>query len=219
MESLFNHGIVFDLDDTLYSEEDYVLSAYRHISAELSKETGLEHFGEMCDFRKNGLNPLDAILDRYRFSMDVGALVELYRFHLPKIELRDGVKRLLDQIKEKGIPLGLVTDGRSRTQRNKLIGLGIDGYFDSIVISEEFGSEKPSVANFLAFSTCFSCSSYWYVGDNWAKDFLGPNQLGWNSVCLVDDGRNIHKKPAKIAEEFHPKYSITKLNELIALLE
>jgi putative hydrolase of the HAD superfamily len=218
MVSLFSHGIVFDLDDTLYSEEDFVLSAYRHISAELSRETGLEHFTEMCEFRRNGLNPLDAILERYRVSIDIKTLVDLYRFHLPTIELRDGAKWLLDQIKRKEIPLGLVTDGRSRTQRNKLTGLGIDGYFDSIVISEEFGLEKPSVANFLEFSKRFSCLTYWYVGDNWAKDFFGPNQLGWNSVCLVDDGRNIHKKPASISEEFHPKYSISKLNELIALL-
>ena len=219
MESLFNHGIVFDLDDTLYSEEDFVLSAYRYISAELSKETGLDHFSEMCDLRAIGRNPLDAILERHSVSTNVDTLVELYRFHAPTIKLREGAKSLLEQIKAKGIPLGLVTDGRSRTQRNKIFGLGIDRYFDSIVISDEFGSEKPSVANFLAFSTRFSCSRYWYVGDNWKKDFLGPNQLGWNSVYLLDDGRNIHKKPVEIGNEFHPKYSISKLSELIALLE
>lgn len=219
MGLLFKHGLVFDLDDTLYSEMDFVLSAYRCISNELSKETGREHFQELCELRESGVNPLEKILERYKVSITISSLVDLYRFHRPQIMLRDGARDLLDSARRRGIPIGLVTDGRGRTQRNKLCELGIEDCFDLIVISEEFGSEKPSLKNFLAFSSRFMCLKYWYVADNWKKDFLGPNQLGWDSVCLLDDGRNVHKRPADLASAFHPKYVISKLDELHSYLQ
>ncbi len=47
--------------------------------------------------------------------------------------------------------LGMITDGRSITQRNKYRALELDRFIDDndLVISEEFGSEKPSEKNFL----------------------------------------------------------------------
>jgi putative hydrolase of the HAD superfamily len=33
---------------------------------------------------------------------------------------------------------------------------------------------------------------YVYVGDNPAKDFIAPNQLGWITIGLRGNSRNIH---------------------------
>ena len=38
------------------------------------------------------------------------------------------------------------------------------------------------------------CHDFTYVGDNPRKDFIAPNALGWQTVCLKDDGRNIHRQ-------------------------
>ena len=53
-------------------------------------------------------------------------------------------------LRRKNIRLGIISDGRSRTQRNKLRALGLD-WIEDVVISEEFGSEKPCEANYLYF--------------------------------------------------------------------
>ena len=60
-------------------------------------------------------------------------------------------KHLLDVLKEKNIPAGLITDGRSVTQRNKLKSLGLLNYFKEVIISEEFGSEKPGLKELSFF--------------------------------------------------------------------
>ena len=45
------------------------------------------------------------------------------------------------------------------------------------------------------------CQNLTYVGDNLKKDFIAPNMLGWLTVCLKDDGRNIHRQEVEDLEE------------------
>ena len=50
------------------------------------------------------------------------------------------------------------------------------------------------------------CQDFTYVGDNLKKDFIAPNALGWQTVCLKDDGRNIHRQEVEdLEEEMRPK--------------
>lgn len=60
------------------------------------------------------------------------------------------------------------------------------------------------------------CRDFTYVGDNPRKDFIAPNALGWLTVCLKDDGRNIHKQDfTSITALALPKKTIESLKELI----
>lgn len=51
------------------------------------------------------------------------------------------------------------------------------------------------------------------------KDFVAPNRLGWRTVCLKDDGRNIHSQNIEIAEVQKPQFIIDKLTDLIKVEE
>ena len=92
--------------------------------------------------------------------------------------------------------LGIITDGYSIPQRNKFCALQLDRFIkeDDLIISEEFGTEKPSKKNYLFFQHKYVNADFVYVGDNIKKDFVSPNRLGWKTVCLLDDGRNIHRQ-------------------------
>jgi putative hydrolase of the HAD superfamily len=90
--------------------------------------------------------------------------------------------------------LGILTDGRSTTQRNKIKALGLDLWISEVVISEEFGSHKPDPRNYQYFEKVFPGGEYIYVGDNLCKDFVAPNSMGWKTVVLLDRGKNIHKQ-------------------------
>jgi len=57
--------------------------------------------------------------------------------------------------------------------------------------------------------------AFYYIGDNPEKDFIAPNELGWTSICLLDDGKNIHKQNFNVSEEFLPKYRIKNIVELL----
>ena len=71
--------------------------------------------------------------------------------------------------------------------------------------------------NYAYFMKRYSyCQSFIYVGDNVKKDFITPNALGWKTICLKDDGRNIHKQDFTST----PAHALTKekiksLKELI----
>ena len=46
-----NRVVVFDLDDTLYKEQDYLLSAYREIATSLESDYAQEGvFDRMCQW-------------------------------------------------------------------------------------------------------------------------------------------------------------------------
>ncbi len=122
----------------------------------------------------------------------------------------------LEWLTEIGIDIGLITDGRSITQRKKILALGLDKYISNemIIISEEFGSEKPSLDNYKYFMKRKpNCNHFVYVGDNTQKDFIAPNTLGWTTIGLIDDGSNIH--PQKKIDSLHnPKIWISTLKEI-----
>ena len=56
-------------------------------------------------------------------------------------------------------------------------------------------------------------ANFYYIGDNVVKDFIAPNQLGWTTICLLDNGQNIHKQ-IPVEDEMKPQYEIENFDEL-----
>ncbi len=188
---------VFDLDDTLFAEIDFLRSAYRQIARELSLHTGEDLYEEMITRYQRKENVFGWIISNYGTvvpDLTKERLLEGYRSHAPEIYLSKDTRKFLDDLRARNIRMGIITDGRSVTQRNKLNALGITDFFCDIIISEEFGSEKPAPANYLFFQDKYPNSDFYFVGDNTGKDFIMPVQLGWTSICIKDAGQNIHRQ-------------------------
>lgn len=170
----------------------------------------------MIDWYYANENAFQKLIDYYGLSISIEKCLNIYRNHFPEISLDDGVKEYLDELKEAGARLGIISDGRRITQRNKINALGLEGFFDKVVISEEFGSEKPDTRNYQVVMDEFpERERFIYVGDNPLKDFIAPNKLGWRTYCLKNDGRNIHGQDMSLPKEYMPKYVINKLEEII----
>ena len=223
--------VCFDLDDTLSKEIRYLKSAYKEIAGYAARHckgcsdpvTILEvkAYKEMLAAYHEGKNAFDRLNEFLGLSLPVKDYLVIYRNHKPSLELIPEVSDVLSDLKTSGCVLGLISDGRSVQQRNKFNALGLDQWIapEDIVISEEFGSEKPSLTNYEYFMKRYPDAEYTYVGDNPKKDFMAPNQLGWNTVCLLDDSENIHKQNFdSLGEEYQPKVKIDALTELIHLI-
>ncbi len=100
---------------------------------------------------------------------------------------------------------------------NGFEALGLARWFspDDILISEEFGHSKPSMKCYHYFINRHPDAKFVVIGDNPAKDFITPNKLAWKTMCLLDDGRNIHKQKRIIDNEYNPVYEINQLNALV----
>lgn len=215
--------LIFDLDDTLYKERDFLKSAFHEIAKKLSKKCNIPHqliYSEMLIFYYNSENVFDKILKVFKIDdYSLLNLIDIYRNHKPKIFLDKGVKELLAKLKHEVFKTGLITDGRSIQQHNKLNALGLSSFFDDVIISEEFGSQKPCIDNFRYFQHTYGDTfNYIYIGDNTDKDFVTPNQLGWITVCILDDGQNIHKQSFDLETNKMPKFKIKNLFELELIL-
>ena len=205
--------VIFDLDDTLYKEIDFLKSAYR----EIAKVVG---HPEACDFMLDsylyGDNAFKSVIDKYHLKFTVDQLLDIYRNHKPNISLEQDVVTTLDSLKARGIIMCLLTDGRSVTQRNKIEALDLYRWFvqEDILISEEFGHGKPSIECYQYFLDRYPDAQFTVIGDNPTKDFLTPNQLGWTTICLQDDGQNIHKQDFEVTKEYLPKHIINNISQL-----
>ncbi len=208
--------MVFDLDDTLYKECLFLQSAYRAIAADVESRYGLQGvYGQMLTWWQQGGNVFENLMTAWHLPLTVGELLQQYRSHRPQIALDRDVRLMLSRLADSAV-LGLITDGRSVTQRHKIEALGLSEWMKAsdMLISEETGYEKPSEVPFRHFMDAYPSCSYYYIGDNPQKDFVAPNRLGWSTACLLDDGRHIHQQDFNQPQPMLPKHTISHIAEL-----
>lgn len=206
--------VIFDLDDTLYPERAFVESAFRHIDNLLNEQLGRSVGADMLDRFDRREDVFEWILSQLPKTGGIGKewLLQEYRSHMPCISLGAGAKELLDRLHSSNVQIGLMTDGRSLTQRNKIKALGLQPYLTDILISEEFGSEKPNQRNYRFFADKYPDRSFTFIGDNTSKDFIVPAQLGWRTICLKCSGTNIHRQDFSLRPR--PDHIISSLRDV-----
>ena len=215
-----NEAVVFDLDDLLYKEFEFMRSAFWEIAQTVAHKDAKKLLRMMLAQYFSGNAVLTWLQQVYlknnsEYSLDF--LITLYRNHKPSISLNAQTRDLLDTLKRNGNRIGVLTDGRSITQRNKIDALGLEQWADMISISEECGNEKPSEKPFMTFQRMFDCQKFVYVADNYAKDFIAPKKLGWRTIAVLDNGLNIHSKAPYIECEYMADEKINDLSEIVVM--
>lgn len=177
-------GVIFDLDDTLYDEKDYVRSGYKAVESYLGESGAAD---AMWKAFEEGKPAIDAYLAAVGRGSEKTACLEVYREHTPEIKLREGAAELLTALKSKGVKIGIITDGRVSGQEKKLAALGLYDMADDIIITDSLGGvqfRKPNDISFRIMQNRWRIpfEQLIYIGDNPAKDFQAPNQLGMKAV-------------------------------------
>lgn len=183
--------VVFDLDDTLYLERDYVCSGFRAVGEWCAKRLGLEEVQEQAQalFDKGSRgNIFNIVLDRLDVGQETGlvsTMVRIYREHAPHIKLLPDAVECLARLQDR-VYLGLLTDGDPVSQWAKIDALGLRNRFDTIVVTGEWGTEffKPHVRGYRYLEAQLSARSsrFVYIADNPSKDFFALCTLGWDGI-------------------------------------
>lgn len=178
-------GVIFDLDDTLYSEKEYVRSGYKAVSDYL----GGEYEERLWNFFEAGKLAIDELMKEIGREDEKETVLEVYRSHKPNIHLYPGVAEIINVLKSRDIKVGIITDGRPEGQRNKIEALGLD--VDDVIITDELGGmqfRKPCDISYKIIITRWRLNpaDVVYVGDNSVKDFQAPQQLGMQTICFVN---------------------------------
>ena len=242
MPDINYHGPVvgFDLDDTLFPERDFCRSGFNFlcnpekykvldITDYPSKETLCALAREMdreLTSRRNPFDPFENFFEplarTHNLEWDFRRHLEAYRAHVPNLSLTEEIKEVLNKLKDRGIAMAIVTDGRSVTQRCKIEALGLDEYVrpEMILISEETGHEKKESKEMFARIVRFypEASGFYYAGNNPLKDFYHPNLMGWTTIQVPPGEDDVHVGLQPPSPLHAPGYKISKFLEIINLI-
>jgi 2-haloalkanoic acid dehalogenase type II len=153
--------------------------------------------------------PADAAhLERYRAAQ--------WERHVRDFALRDGVADTLDDLRRRGLHLGIVSNIDDDQLAHLLEIAAIGAYFDSILSSEQAQSCKPDRSIFEAALQRAGCAPQeaLFVGDTIAQDIAGANRVGMRSVLLW------HREDRHPPDtEPRPHHVIHRVADLLDLLD
>ncbi len=202
--------VLFDLDDTLHDDTFAYRSAAEEVAREVAAEHGIDAMALMDAYiaeaegfwHRLTAEDLKVKLASIRASMWQSALesvgaggdpelarisAERYNAYRTKyFTLFPGAVDLLRALRERGVKLGIVTNGLSETHREKIALLQISEYFDAIFLSDEVGMVKPDPLLFAhACRTLGGAPARSaMVGDRYDRDIRGALDAGLYTIWL-----------------------------------
>jgi putative hydrolase of the HAD superfamily len=220
-------AVVFDLDNVLYDEKEYIYAAFRSIARFLS---GRCRFSEdevysklVCDFEKKGsMYPRlfnDALADLGLDQSLVPEILKLYALVDSKVELFPEATSVLLALRSLGLKLALVTNGSIRIQSSKIRLLGVEKFFDVVVYARETPSAKdkpyPEVYSVALQKLGVEAGKAISVGDNPHTDFWGAKRLGMRTVRILwGEFKDVH-----LSEEYEAEIVLHTLTELLGVVK
>lgn len=214
---------VFDLDDTLILEEDYLRSGFLHVDKFLFEKHSISGFYDRAmELHVSGFKGyvINETLSQLKVKDMEAMLIEAYheyRHHLPQITLQEDARLLLNHLKARQIPTGVISDGPLNSQQNKVRAVALETWIDKVILTDAYGKEfwKPHPRAFIEIETHFSKppESLVYIADNPAKDFVTPRQRGWWTV-QIRRKKGLYGT-AEIAPEYQARQTISSLTELL----
>lgn len=213
---------IFDLDDTLYREHDYVKSGFRAVAHELGQlsnyDTNYIFKAIIDEWKESGRGRVfDVVCKKLSIDVNVGDLVSVYRNHRPQISLYEDAEILLNELKKKKKKIGVITDGHSVMQRKKIEMLLLRERVDHIVITGDLGLSnwKPSKVPYklMIENLGLSNGKSVYIGDNPNKDFITARKLGMKTIRIVRPVGD--HMDTKLSEEYEADKKIYSLLECI----
>ena len=219
-------ALIFDLDDTLYREKDFIESGYKAVARHLSKRIG-------CDFNQLYAMMLDTLHSSGRHSVmtavkerypddpiEIEDLVSIYRHHSPEIRLYPGYYDLLNELSD-SYRLGIITDGMPEVQARKVRALQLERLMDNVIYTWEFGCEKqkphPHSFALMLQSLETKAENALFVGDNPVKDCIGAHKAGMKCAQIrpqISDMKNLDDTYSE-----RPEYVIDSLLQLPPILQ
>jgi len=217
--------VVFDIDDTLYLERDYVRSGFRAVGEYVREALGVSSFSEeawgLFEAGRRG-DIFNAALEKFGISPSkelIGKLLSIYRGHDPAICLLPDSEQCLRSVTDKTF-VGVISDGAVVGQQMKVERLGLASRCNHIILTESIGVEysKPHPRAFLQMQQVANCApeACLYIADNPIKDFISPNRLGWRTIRVRRPG-GIHCG-MNCGEDSRASIEIDGLRDLPALL-
>ena len=200
-----------DLDLKIqYQMKKLLNQAKREIQIELagtaSSHNRILYFKRISEVLNKELNP-EILRKAYR---------QYWKSTYQNLELFPKVREALNNIKQKGIKIAIVSNMVTEIQLEKIHYLNISKLIDVLVTSEEVGIEKPHPSIFWSalFKLNLLAKEVIVVGDDPMSDIEGAKALGIKAVQIITrKDREIMK-----SGHFKPDHIIYNFSEILDIL-
>ena len=132
---------------------------------------------------------------------------------------------MISTLRKKNIGLGLITDGCSQVQHNKIDALCLNDLMDVVLATDDLGKDeegkpycKPNPKVYEVVLEKLQCKPQEavYIGDNPQKDFIGAKALGMKTIRIVrKQGDHMQDK---VSKEYEADVAINSLSAIEDLL-
>lgn len=215
-------AVLFDLDGTLLdrdtSVKQFISVQYDRLTEHLSHIPKQDYIARFIELDCHGHVWKDKVYQELVVEFAIKGIswrsfLEDYetqfQYHCVPFQF---LTEMLNELKERGYLLGIITNGRGQFQDRAIDGLGIRDYFDTILISEIEGVRKPQVEIFQRAIDRLGVSAInsVFVGDHPEADILGAKSAKMKTIWK----RNGSWEEATAADAI-----VDELNEIPLLLE
>lgn len=229
-------NLIFDVDDTIYNQLEPFENAVNKVFNNHKDIDSLDLFkshrkysDELFDLTESGALSLED-MRVYRITKafyDFGKNITVkeakdfqkeYEANQEKITISDGIREVLNFGKENNIKMGIITNGPTKHQGNKVNNLGLNKWISNkdIFISESEGVAKPDVQIFklVEHKMNLETDNTYYIGDSINNDIVGAKSAGWKMIWINRRGVDI---PENLG--FYPDYIVNDDSKLIDLIK
>ena len=191
-------AVFFDIDDTLYDTSGFARLARKaainvmiDAGLPLSSDEAYKLLKEIIKEKGSNYDKHFNILTKRVFGEEKPLLIALgmITYHNVKfalLRLFPKTPSTLIYLKSKGYHLGVISDGITIKQWEKLIRLGLHHFFDEVVTSEEAGVEKPDEKIFRLALDRMGCqpTKSIMIGNKFNKDIIGAINIGMSAILV-----------------------------------
>ena len=226
-------SLVFDIDDTLYSQMEPLLTACEYSLGSKLPDPELFYriFGkrsaEMFLFSESGQVSIhESRIYRIENTMkDMGIpftreqaeiFQARYKENQSHLHISTVLSGLLDECAAAGIKMGVITNGPLSHQVQKFHILGLDKWFtqEQLIVSAGVGVAKPDVKIFRMAEEMWRLNpaNTYMVGDSLENDIAGAKGAGWKTIWM---NHHRYTVPEGMAQPDYIVYTEEELRKLI----
>jgi putative hydrolase of the HAD superfamily len=226
-------GVLFDLDDTLYDSSSFADRA-RKEAIKMMIDSGLNATEEEAynilqriisqkgsNYSRHFDDLVKAIMGHYEPKIITMGIITYHNVKFALLRPYPDTIKTLIELKKMGLKLGVITDGITIKQWEKLIRLGIVDFFDTVITSEEFGLGKPNVEFFEYGLKKMKLNAVEtaYIGDRIDKDVVPAKKVGMHTIRILKGKYKNMKLYDETANNNIEDYSVNNLIEIIDIVK